>query len=364
MKEISAILKAYDALKNPPQTAAYGMALAMVVRLEGSSYRRLGARMLVVSDGTWVGGISGGCLEGDALRRAQKAISLQKPSLVRYDTTDDDKHQIGVGLGCEGVIDVLFMPIDVRNPENAVEQLRRFVASREPQILLTTLSAPEQEAENAPRFGSVYSETAFKNQFPKFFKNLAPTVKKVVQRRKSQVCETLQGSAILIEHIQPTLQLIIFGNHADVLPLVRFSRELGWRVQIGCNPAKAPKAFFELADRVEDRHFSFPSDAYTALVFMTHDLKTDVQLLRKLAFTEAPYVGILGPRKRFERLLEDTADTDFSAISGKIFAPIGLDIGATTPEEIALAIVAEIQAHFSGFKAGFLRKKKGTIHTP
>src|ERR1700759_4259236 len=107
MKEIKAIVAAYDKM-DKSRTAA---ALATVVRVEGSSYRRTGARMLVMDDGVWIGGISGGCLGGDALKRARLAITNAKPTLVTYDTTEGDAYQIGVGLGCNGIIDVLFTPL-------------------------------------------------------------------------------------------------------------------------------------------------------------------------------------------------------------------------------------------------------------
>ena len=114
MKEIKAIIKAYDTIE-PATTKA---ALATVVRVVGSSYRRTGARMLVMDNGIWVGGISGGCLEGDALKRARLAMSKSVSTLITYDTTEDDTYQIGVGLGCNGVIDVLFTPLDFRDKNN------------------------------------------------------------------------------------------------------------------------------------------------------------------------------------------------------------------------------------------------------
>src|SRR5271168_3502915 len=120
MKEIKAIINAYDQLDKSATNAA----LVTVVRVEGSSYRRTGARMLVTDDGVWVGGISGGCLEGDALKRARLAIAKAEPSLVTYDTTDDDAYQIGVGLGCNGIIDVLFTPLQFHDKNNPVEVLK------------------------------------------------------------------------------------------------------------------------------------------------------------------------------------------------------------------------------------------------
>jgi xanthine dehydrogenase accessory factor len=123
MKEIKAIIAAYDNIKDTATQAA----LATVVRVEGSSYRRTGARMLVMDDGVWVGGISGGCLEGDALKRARLAIAKSESSLITYDTTEDDAYQIGVGLGCNGIIDVLFTPLDFHDSNNPVEGLRSCV---------------------------------------------------------------------------------------------------------------------------------------------------------------------------------------------------------------------------------------------
>ncbi|MBA3972495.1 MAG: XdhC family protein, partial [Bacteroidetes bacterium] len=143
MKEIRAIVKAYNEIKNSKISAA----LATVVRVEGSSYRRTGARMLVLDNGTWIGGISGGCLEGDALKRARIAINSSQPTLITYDTTEDDPHQIGVGLGCNGIIDVLFTPLDLSDNDNPVEILGDCLrASRETHVLLTVTSITgEQE---------------------------------------------------------------------------------------------------------------------------------------------------------------------------------------------------------------------------
>ena len=134
MKEIRSIIQAYKGIDFTKTRAA----LATVARVEGSSYRRAGARMLVLDDGTYTGGISGGCLEGDALRRAQKAIAQNKPSVVTYDTTQDDNHQIGVGLGCNGIIDVLFTPLQPA-AENTVTLLDRVADTRVPRVLATVL---------------------------------------------------------------------------------------------------------------------------------------------------------------------------------------------------------------------------------
>src|ERR1700744_3109588 len=119
MKEIRAIVDAWRTIDLHRTKAA----LATVVRVEGSSYRRAGARMLVLDDGTYLGGISGGCLEGDALRRARKGIALNRSSVITYDTTQDDDYQVGIGLGCQGIIDVLFTPLHPGDPDNPLQLL-------------------------------------------------------------------------------------------------------------------------------------------------------------------------------------------------------------------------------------------------
>ena len=132
MKEIRNIIAFYDATDHKKEK----LALAAVVNVEASSYRRIGARMLVSSNGQSVGGISGGCLEGDALKRSQKAIFSNRPSTIVYDTMDDDENEIGIGLGCNGRIEVLFMPINPEDKNNPIEQLREVAAAKSPSILL------------------------------------------------------------------------------------------------------------------------------------------------------------------------------------------------------------------------------------
>src|SRR5450432_1799603 len=144
MKEIKAIIKAYDTI----ETSTTNAALATVVRVEGSSYRRTGARMLVMDDGVWVGGISGGCLEGDALKRARLAIAKSEPSLVTYDTTEDDAYQIGVGLGCNGIIDVLFTPLQFQNKSNPVEVLKSCIAANRQTHILIAITGIEGKWKN------------------------------------------------------------------------------------------------------------------------------------------------------------------------------------------------------------------------
>ena len=163
MKELKAIIEAYDKIDFSKNKAA----LATVVRVEGSSYRRTGARMLVMESGEWIGGISGGCLEGDTLKKARLAMTQNKPTLITYDTSDDDPYQIGVGLGCNGIIDVLITPLNPENPNNAILQIKNHLENRTPNVVVTVIGL-NKNLENI-KLGDVFrfdNEAYFKSVFP------------------------------------------------------------------------------------------------------------------------------------------------------------------------------------------------------
>src|ERR1700742_3583216 len=136
MKEIGDIIRAFDIAQSEGKRSA----LATVVQVEGSSYRRPGARMLVTEDGQLTGAISGGCLEGDALRKAMFAINQQQNKLVTYDTTDEDDVQFGLQLGCNGIVHILFEPIDDAKEYHAIRLLRELIRDRRDAVLLTLFS--------------------------------------------------------------------------------------------------------------------------------------------------------------------------------------------------------------------------------
>lgn len=365
MKEIKAIIDTYNQIDFSTTRAA----LATVSRVEGSSYRRAGARMLVLDDGSYVGGISGGCLEGDALRRAQKAIALGKPSIVTYDTTQDDNHQVGVGLGCNGIIDVLFTPLQANDPLNPVHQLSGIVDTRTIRLAITVTAG----ADGLLGRMFLFTDAAhFAQNFPvpALVPNLLQDMESTLQQGQSQTGTYTAGDATLqvfIELVQPATQLVIFGGNYDIYPLVRIGAELGWHTTVVMNTAKADKSLFALASKVlhhkgEDQ----PAiDAHSAVVLMAHDFATDSANFEAMLQTDAAYIGLLGPRKRTQKMLDAMAaagkplsDTDWQ----RVFTPAGLDIGAVTPEEIALSIAAEIRTHFSGRRGMPLRERQGTIH--
>ncbi|MDO3627834.1 XdhC family protein [Mucilaginibacter sp. BT774] len=370
MKEIKAIIKAYD----EADKASLGLALATVVRVEGSSYRRTGARMLILDNGIWVGGISGGCLEGDALKRAQLAIRKSTPTLITYDTTDDDPYQIGVGLGCNGVIDVLLTPLNVEDKNNPVEVLKRCVeASRETHILITItkLSGDWRGVGEGEviKYVNAQSLNILKDSLAIQELNKAVAEQVSVGHSAPYYLELEDGRKLgcFIEILPPEVSMILMGHQYDVYPLSRLIKEMGWRLTIVAELQKINPHIIMIADEVvapanfEDIFI----DNYTAIIIMAHDYKTDKNNLPKALATVAPYIGMLGPRVRSEKIWRELAEEGRISSTenmDRIHAPVGLDIGAVTPEEIALSLIAEVKAALSGRDGTFLRLRTTVIH--
>jgi xanthine/CO dehydrogenase XdhC/CoxF family maturation factor len=373
MKEIRKILDVYQHIDFSQRKAA----LATVVRVEGSSYRRPGARMLMTDDGRWEGGISGGCLEGDALRKARQVILDGTPMLVTYDTMEGGAASLGVGLGCNGIIDVLIEPIEKEDRSNPIEILRAVVQVQETCVLTTVFkhSTGEPALGNRILFRPDGTVTNFADTEAANLEGMVEAeVAQAFSSGKSRIltCETALGQVdIFIEVLHPSINLILFGGGFDAVPIIKIAKELGWHVTVSddCVAHLSPKRFPE-ADAVvhADRHavttfFSFTRR--TAAVLMSHNYKYDLAVLTNLLPTDVSYIGILGPKKRFDKMIDELTIEGRNIPADQIasiYSPVGLDIGAETPEEIALSIVAEIKAHFSGKAGSFLKNKKGPIH--
>ncbi len=363
MKEISRILEIYGQIDFSQRKVA----LATVVWVEGSSYRRPGARMLITDDGRWEGAISGGCLEGDALRKARQVMLDRTPLLVTYDTMDDDANSFGVVLGCNGIIDVLIEPVNPADPTNPVALLGEFVRKRDVRVMATILKST---GDLLPGRRFVLAEGTA-GSIPGW---LLEDMQEVLATGKpaTRAFNFDTGTAdVFIERVDPGIELVIFGAGYDVIPVARLAKEIGWQVTVteDCIAHLAPKRFptatcVLYADRNAVLDKITITDR-TAAVLMSHNFKYDLAVLSDLLTTQVPYIGILGPRKRFEKMLTEFEKTGkyFSVASlERVHAPVGLDVGAETPDEIALAIIAEVKAFFSKRQGGFLKEKPGPIH--
>lgn len=368
MKDFKAIVTAYQQVDFSQRKAA----LATVVKVRGSSYRSPGARMLITDDGRWVGSISGGCLEGDALRKARTVMTSGSPMTVTYDTREESNQNLGIGLGCNGVIDVLIEPIDSTNEENPVAKFGSLINTTSPLALATIFEGLDYVGEKLMLTDSGDTTSTFTN------KSLATSVQKDLKNlfvtKKSEAKKySVEGVDVdvFIELVQPSLSLIIFGGGFDARPVSELAKSLGWNVSVTdeCVAHIAP-IFFPTADKLSlcQREFidrDFEITPYTACVLMSHNYEYDRDVLKKLLKTNTPYIGILGPRKRFDKMLTEfnaqgvsLTEQDFQ----RIHSPIGLDIGAEAPDEIALSIISEIQSKFSNRSGGFLKNHTGPIH--
>lgn len=367
MKEQKAIIEAY----HKTDLSQRKVALATVVQVRGSSYRSPGARMLIADDGKWVGSISGGCLEGDALRKARQVMTNKKPLTVTYDTREDSNQNLGIGLGCNGVIDVLIEPVDEKDAHNPIRLFQTLISSKEPVALATVFtgaSAGEKLLINTERKVLLSFSNDALNGI------VLPDLAQVFETKRSEAkkfyveCNHLE---VFIELIQPVISLMIFGGGFDARPVSQLAKSLGWEVTVTdeCVAHIAP-LFFPTADKLSlchreyiDRDFKITP--FTACVLMSHNYEYDRDVLRKLLSLPSPYIGILGPRKRFDKMIKEF-EADGIRLTGddlhRIHSPIGLDIGAEAPDEIALSIISEIQSKFASRSGGFLKYRNAPIH--
>jgi xanthine/CO dehydrogenase XdhC/CoxF family maturation factor len=311
--------------------------LATLVSVEGSSYRRPGARLLLTADGQRIGSISGGCLEEDLIAHAHQVLARGTPELVTYDTTTENDLVWGVGLGCNGIVKVL------------VEKLPR-----------------------PPRWTNVLSTN---------FRSHQPTRLSVVWRSedpavlgthlRDELPSLPRGTEVFEDHIAPPPRLLVFGAGDDAQPLVRLAKGLGWHVTVA-----DPRADFATSTRFQDadafvvspaselvRLIDPPADALA--VVMTHHYIHDVPLLRELLPRTLPYLGLLGPKKRAAKILADLEAQGHAFTREqleRLHAPVGLDLGAETPEDVALSIIAEIRATLGKRDGRPLRQRDQPIH--
>ena len=337
--------------------------LASLVRVEGSSYRRPGARMYIHSTG-YIGAISGGCLEGEVSRKAAW-IARNGAAVERYSTLFDeildetnslDTREIPYGLGCGGVMDVLLEP--VTSPETSA-MLRALETADRGETLYAATVLPSAADQN-PGFARVI----LRDDNTIFFAS-SDLMPKVLSRLKSlasaggdanTVCIPLENEPrdVFVETVAPPQRLILFGAGDDARPLVRMANLLGWRVTVAdgrawlAQPARFPEA--ERVVTLSENAANFEQLALThrdAVALLTHSFEQDRNLLGKLLPLDLRYLGLLGARHRSRLLLtEAAAQLGWSPEEAlqRVHAPIGLDLGGDSPEAVALAILAEIQS--------------------
>lgn len=366
MKEIEDIIRAYKKAQEQNKKTA----LATVVHVEGSSYRRPGARMLVTEDGELTGAISGGCLEGDALRKALLAINQQQNKLVTYDSMDEDDNSIGIQLGCNGIVHILFEPIDQAKEINPITLLENAAAQTTNSVLVTFFNLDGIQPQYGTRLFVTNDNRIGETVMATVKDGIDKDIAAVFENKFSVIKQYTPGStSAFIELIRPPVELVIAGAGNDAFPLVQMANVVGWHITVvdgrktHANTKRFPSVKKIIVASPAEAVQQVSINEQTVFVLMSHNYNYDLAMLNELVHTRSNYIGVLGPKKKLEKMLHDLEQQGIDISSTKsIYGPTGLDIGAETPEEIALSIVAEIKAVLSNKNAGTLRDKNGFIH--
>jgi xanthine dehydrogenase accessory factor len=366
MTETQMIIGAYQQARAERVRAA----LATVVRVEGSAYRRPGARMIITDSGRPTGVISGGCLEADVRERACGVMQSGRPVVVTYDTSRDDDLVWGLGSGCNGIVRVLIEPAGERT-DNLVRFLDTWSTTQRAALATIIRSAhaglPLGSRVFLPPTGPARFDPAVPAQ--RIAHDVVADLRDAVVDGVSSHRHYDPGKDVeaFIEVIEPQVPLVIFGGGPDVVPLVTIATHLGWHTTVvDTHRRERSRERFATADAVilcppEEVSTHVPLANGPAVVLMTHNYLHDLELLKVVRESPAHYIGLLGPRRRTERLLAALPDRCVPRRTG-LHGPAGLDIGAETPFEIALSIVTEILSVLRKRSGGALHLRDGSIH--
>lgn len=323
------------------------IALATVIQTWGSSPRRAGAKMAITPDGRITGSVSGGCVEGAVFEAGVEVLKLNRPQLLHFGVADETAWE--VGLACGGSIDIFVQPLD---PET-FERLRSVIVREQPAVNLSVVRGPDELlgkelllCDDGSVVGTIHDELD-----PRALE-IAKESLAAGESRRVMLNEDVE---IFTEVILPPPTLIAVGGVHITIALMALAKTLGYRtVVIDPRAAFGNKTRFPNVDRLiplwpNEAFQQIPITRSTAIAMLTHDPKLDDPALKIALPSPAFYVGALGSKttqaKRRQRLLEDGLT---EAQLDRLHGPIGLELGAGTPEEIALSIMAEVLAVYNG----------------
>lgn len=378
MFETAAILHTYQKHRLDSEP----LVLATVMRVQGSSYRQPGARMLIDGNGEIAGSVSGGCLERDLIQRARiqraRFVGQTQSSLevIRYDTTDDGEDfesLSSVSLGCQGVVDIGLEVIAPGTKHPALELLRESINSGKEGRLATIIPEPGTDSVILGFEGVGSEDVNCKPASQELTARIAQDLA-ALQSTEVKSYEMPTGRIeVLLERIRPPKRWIIFGAGHDSVPLAEMAQAIGWHVTVvDCRSSYSmPQRFFS---KVNELIVCEPSAISSRLqltpdtlcVLATHNYFHDQEILGQLLSSPVAYIGLLGPKTKSVSILDDFKKKGLEwdqATLSKFHSPVGLDTGAESPQEIALSIVTEALAISRGRTAEFLKDRDGPIHS-
>lgn len=329
------------------------LVLATVVHTIGSTYRKAGAQMLIARDGTAAGLLSGGCLENDLMARAERVLQTHEAEVISYDTRSEDDLIWGIGLGCEGAMRILLTSLHVGNGYQPFAFIDAARAARTRAAVALVIQGSSQWA-----LGQCFAVSTDRRRLTALDGGTELRVDSSIDpanalRFPATKTFSMGDAELLMMPVELSVKLLIAGAGPDVQPLAYIAALLGWQTTIvDHRPAYAvaerfPPSAHVVSGPAADIATTIDLNAHDAAVVMSHHLTSDEAYLRALAASTVSYIGLLGPAPRRARLLRELGATA-TALTGRLRGPVGLDIGANTPETIALAIASEIQAALSG----------------
>jgi xanthine/CO dehydrogenase XdhC/CoxF family maturation factor len=337
------------------RSAGRALVLGIVLETAGSTYRKPGALMLIALDGNYAGLLSGGCLEGDLREHANGVRETGVPRVVSYDLRGPDDLLWGLGVGCEGAMNILLIRVSAENDWQPVahffDSLRAHRATAVGIVVEAGTSGRTGGDIIVPRMHGASPLN------PPFDAIELALLEHATRRKAAWIEATEPGTKIFGLALALPPRVLLLGAGPDTLPVVDFASRLGWKVTlVDHRPAYAQPARFPAAERVilarpEEIGVSVDTRGFNAAVVMSHHLASDLAYLIGLSKSEVPYIGLLGPAIRREKLLTDMG-ADAQALRPRLRAPVGLALGGRAPESIALAIISEIHAFIHGSEGG------------
>jgi len=334
--------------------------VATVAAVEGSAYRRPGAKMLVTAEGVDTGAVTAGCLERSVVDICESVRTTGQARTERFDLTDSGEAW-GLGLGCNGVIELLVEPRD-----GSWGAILDAWASESSAAVVTVIDAGPETAVGDRVIVDESGVHTVPDRGPvprSHLDGTGDTVDRIAGTGHTATVSTDEVT-LLVDGLAPIPELLLFGSQNDLGPVVALGNRAGFRVTVHAQRAGLDESTFPRADDVRTGHPSTVADGtgdHTYAVVMSHNLVDDrlaVQAL--LGESDVPYVGVMGPRERFDRLREELSLTADQL--DRVAAPVGLDLGGGTPTDIALSIVSEVVAVHNGRGGGRLRDRSGPIH--
>ncbi len=346
------LLKSFDEWRKQQQA----LVLASVFETAGSTYSKTGARMLINSNVVFQGLLSGGCLEGDLAERAREVLTAGTAQMVTYDLGLNDEDLWGLGIGCDGLMRIFLQPLLAENNYAPFVAIAAAYEGDHPEVVATVLESDQDGIESGATLVTADDHVELFGLTDDAAKDLLGEAQVTLADNVSSTRKVQIGNAqatVLFALVKPRPRLLVLGAGLDAEPVTRLAAELGWRITvIDHRPAYIEKGSFDDADKV----ICGPADEMAAVVdlakfdtaiVMSHHLATDRSYLAQLSKTDIRYIGLLGPKDRRRRLLEDLGD-DAKNLQGRLHGPAGLDIAAVGPAAIALSILAEMHGALAG----------------